>query len=434
MNSASDLQVTQKVRRPRVLLIVEACNPEWASVPLVGFNLYNALQEVADITLVTQIRNRDALLDRAPQTARIEFVDTERIAAPVSRLGHWLTLGKGLGWTTKQALNLVPYLYFEHLVFKRFRASLARGEYDIVHRVTPLTPTYPSPIASWTDTPFILGPINGGLPWPKGTGRIRLGEMEWLSYFRPAYHMLPYIRNTYARAAFLIAGSRYTLSSLPRRCQSRAVYIPENAIDPTAFSARGRESPERIAPFQILFVGRLAPLKGVDTLVQAVAGSPLLRRRAKVRIAGSGPEEQKLLSLVKQHGLEKTVRFMGWIPHGQISQCYRESSVFVLPSLKEFGGAVVLEAMACGLPSVVADYGGPAEFITEKTGVKIPVADHSTMVHALRATLERLYCNPALLRAMSQAGVDQANALHTWKAKASQIARLYASVLTSRTC
>jgi len=65
-------------RRPvRVLLLAEACNPEWTSVPLVGFKLYSALREVADITLATQVPNRDALKERMGFDGSIVFTDCE---------------------------------------------------------------------------------------------------------------------------------------------------------------------------------------------------------------------------------------------------------------------------------------------------------------------------------------------------------------------
>lgn len=409
----------------RVLLIAEACNPEWPSVPLVGFNFFNALRDVADITLVTHVRNQAALLRHPAPPEKVAFVDSDRLAAPAYRLAELLTLGRGLGWTTKQALMWGPYLYFEHLVWRRFGRALKAGEYDLVHRVTPLSPTYASPLASWTEVPFILGPLNGGLPWPRGATRTRLAELEFLSYFREAYRVLPYVRQTYQRAAAVLCGSRYTLSALPPAIRRKAVYLPENGIDPERFSAAGRRPPGRIHPPRILFAGRLVPYKGADVVLDAFASSPRLRSTAELFIVGDGPQRPALHAQTARLGIARHVCFTGRLPQADVVEHFRAASVFAFPSLREFGGGVVLEAMACGLPAVVLDHGGPAELITPQTGVALPVADRAARVSALRSALEDLLATPERLDAMSRACEARVAAEFTWLRKAQAIGRLY---------
>lgn len=410
---------------PRVLMIAESCNPEWTSVPLVGYNLYHAVAERADVTLVTQIRNRDALKRHVPAGRPMAFIDSERVAGPFHRLGRLLTLGRGLGWTTRQAVMWLPYLYFERLAFRQFAGALRRGEFDLIHRVTPLTPTYPSPMALWTDVPMILGPLNGGLPWPKGTGRVRLAEMEWLSFVRGAYRVLPYWRATFRRAAHVFAGSKYTLESLPAGARDRCTYMPENGINPAIFHAEGRPPPSAIRPFRLLFVGRLVPYKGAQLVLRAVASSEKLRNNAEVVIAGDGPQRAELERLRSDFGLGERVRFTGNLPQRDVAELMRQSSVFAFPSLREFGGAVVMEAMACGLPPVVVNYGGPGELITPQSGVGVPLGRAGEIEASLRRALEQLLDDPARLDAISSAAADFARANYTWEAKADRVVEVY---------
>lgn len=411
--------------QPRILLIAEACNPEWTSVPLVGWNWYRHLHPHADITLVTHVRNRDALLRHAPAPEQIVFIDNERLARPMYKLGRVLTLGRGLGWTTQQALMWLPYLYFEKLVYRRFKDDLRQRRFDVVHRLTPLSPTYASPLASWLDVPLMLGPLNGGLPWPKGTTKTRLAEMEFLSYVRRAYQHLPYVRNTYRRAAAVVVGSRHTQRELEAAFGIQCQYMPENGIDPGVFHANGRKPMTAIRPFRILFVGRLVPYKGADVVIEAFAGSETLRRNAEVVIIGDGPQRAELEALVQRHQLTERVQFRGALPQAAVADELRSASVFAFPSIREFGGAVVMEALACGLPSIVVDHGGPSEYVTPDIGAVIPVGTRDERVAALRNALNGLAERD--LTAMS-AAASAASHVYLWEEKARELVRAYASI------
>src|SRR5258705_460902 len=95
---------SQVLRPYRILLIAEAANPEWASVPLVGWSLSRALAKVIDVHLVTHIRNRDAIV-RAGLIEGRDFtaIDNERVAAPLHKLAQALRVGVGRGWTMNTA-------------------------------------------------------------------------------------------------------------------------------------------------------------------------------------------------------------------------------------------------------------------------------------------------------------------------------------------
>lgn len=193
------------MNRLRVLIIAEAANPNMTSVPLEGWSLARALSEVCDAHLVTQVRNRRDI-ETAGWTEGVQFtsIDSERVARPIHQLEGWLRGGTGKGWTTVMALRWLPYLYFERLVWKRFKADFHARRYDLVHRLIPISPTVPSPIVAKLrriGVPFVMGPLNGGLPWPRQFDETRRAEREWLSYIRSAYQLLPGYRATRRNAA-----------------------------------------------------------------------------------------------------------------------------------------------------------------------------------------------------------------------------------------
>ena len=218
----------------RVLLIAEAANPEWVSVPLVGWSHARAISELVNAHLVTQVRNQEALA-RAGLEVGPDFtgVDSEAVARPVWRLATWLRGGRNKGWTTATALSTVSYYYFEYLVWRSFGARIRAGEFDIVHRLTPLTPTIPSLLAGrcrQAGVPFVLGPLNGGVPWPSQFDDHRREEKEWFAFLRWLHRLLPFYRSTRANAAAILVGSVDTWREMPLRFHHKCVYLPENGI------------------------------------------------------------------------------------------------------------------------------------------------------------------------------------------------------------
>src|SRR5262249_60191970 len=106
---------------------------------------------------------------------------------------------------------------------------------------------------------------------------------------------------------------------------------------------------------------------------------------------------------VVAHGLEGGVAVRGPVPQPGLAGERRRSRVFVVPSLREFGGGVILEAMACALPCLIVDYGGPGELVSEATGVKLPMRPREELIESLRAAMEQFAADPAGCRRMGEA-------------------------------
>jgi glycosyltransferase involved in cell wall biosynthesis len=415
----------------RVLLIAEMCNPTWPSVPLVGYGMARALAERADleVTLVTHVRNRPTL-EGDPlirEAGHVCFLDNEFIARPMHRLARLLRGGDKLAWTVETAMQWPGYVVFEHLVARRFGRDLDRGRFDLIHRLTPLTPTIPSPLARRTDVPMVLGPLNGGLPWPSEHPELRRREREWLAPLRKCYRLMPYYRSTYRHVAGVIAGSRHTASEIPPFFRGLRCYLPENGISTERFPSAMRW-PEPAGRFRFITVARLVPFKGVHFILEAMSGSPLLRR-CDLAVIGDGPERAALEAFVRQQGLEGTVRFLGWLDHADIAREMERSQAFVLPSLREFGGGAVLEAMASALPPIVIDYGGPGELVTSETGIRLPMTGQGTLPMLLREAMVALAGDPERCRRMGAAAARAVRERHLWPAKAERVAQFYREVL-----
>ena len=415
--------MTASKKRPKVLVLAEAANPEWVSVPLVGWSLAQALARVADVHIVTQIRNRDAFL-RAGLVEEQDFtaIDSEAFAGPLWKVGETWKMGDGKGWTMLQAVSALSYPHFERLVWKRFGADIKTGRFDIVHRVTPLSPTISSPIAKKcgaANVPFVLGPLNGGVPWPKGFDAERRREKEWLSYLRSAYKLMPGRNASLRHTSAILVGSRHTASEIPPALSARRVYFPENAIDPNRFN---REAKPSKGPLRACFVGRLVPYKGPDILIEAAL--PFLRDGSlSLDFIGDGPMGNALKQMAAE--VPKQIRFHGWKAHGEVQEILSQSNLLAFPSIREFGGGVVLEAMALGVPPLVVDYAGPGELVRDGLGFKVPLGSRAEIVERFRAALGDLIKDPSDLPRIGQQGRAHVQTKFTWDRKAEQVLQVY---------
>jgi glycosyltransferase involved in cell wall biosynthesis len=416
----------------RVLLIAEACNPAWTSVPLVGYNLARALAARPDlrVTLVTHVRNRDGLATSdIGRLTEVVFIDNEFIARPVYKFARLIRGGDQLGWTIDTALAWPSYVVFEHLVWHRFARQLQRGDFDLIHRVTPLSPTAVSPLVAKTDVPMLAGPLNGGLRWPREFPELVRREREWLVPLRNLYKLLPYHRSTYRHLAAVITASRSTAAEIPRHFRSLRFHLPENGVNPERFPIADRW-PEPAGRFRFVTIGRIVPYKGLGLTLEAIRRSPALRQ-CELIVIGDGPDRPVHERFVAEHGLQGCVTFRGQVPQAELAAEMRRSQAFVFPSLREFGGGVVLEAMACALPCLVVDYGGPGELVSESTGIKLSMRPREELIESLRVAMERLASDRTECRRMGEEAAAEVRREHTWAAKAERVAGIYRQVLAA---
>ena len=413
--------------------MAEAANPEFVSVPLIGWSLADALRRATDVHLVTQIRNREALL-RAGLIEGKDFtaIDSEKLAAPMWKLGQLLRMGDDKGWTMLQALSTLSYPYFERLVWQAFGARIRGGEFDLVHRITPLSPSAQSWIApriKAAGVPFVIGPLNGGVPWPRGFEKEKQQEGEWLSRFRDIYKLMPSRRRTLEASAAILVGSRRAESEIPPPYRARCIYIPENAVDPARFNLRA--APAGTGPLRIGFVGRLVPCKGTDMLVEAAL--PLLKSgKASIDFVGDGPMMATLQAQVHEAGVTDAVTFHGWKSHADVQQILAGCALLGFPSIREFGGGAVLEAMALGVAPLVVDYAGPGELVGPRTGFKVPLGSRAEIVAHLTEALTRIEADRPGLAAAAAAARACIESHFTWDRRAEQMLEIYDWVLGRR--
>ncbi len=399
----------------RLLILAELNHPEWVSVPRVGFEHSFALAKDHRVTLVTHAQNTQAIEAKTQRFVRVVGIDLgwlDRVYAWCFRV-----LFKGdFGSQALTAFRYPFYLYFEFKAWRALKKEIEAGAFDAVLRLTPVSPVLPSPIAVWCrkrKLPFVLGPINGGLPWPLAYQQAQK-QKEWISGLRRLHEHFPYAAQTYDAAAAIIVGSSQTYQSY-QALHEKLFFIPENGMRSEQIASAPRALHE--GPLRLIFVGRLVPFKACDLALRAAA--PLLKAgRAQFTILGDGPERTALEAWVAEQGLQDRVRFTGTVAFADVLEQLKVSDALVFPSIREFGGGVVFEAMALGVVPLVSDYGGPGDTVDASFGFKIPLSDESGSCSALSLALQKLDEDRHLLASLSRQAIAHCREHLSWEGKA----------------
>ncbi|MGQ9626713.1 MAG: glycosyltransferase [Anaerolineae bacterium] len=189
----------------------------------------------------------------------------------------------------------------------------------------------------------------------------------------------------------------------------------------------------------VLFVGRIEPLKGIDTLLQAISrlvqSSPSWKDRLHLYIIGGdflSPGEEgerqeflRLRQLYAELGLSEQVSFLGAKEQEILPWYYSAADVVVMPSFYESFGMVALEAMACGTPVIASRVGGLAQLVQDgKTGFLVSPGDSASLADKLA----RLLQDDGLRAEMGAQASSQARQ-YAWPKVAPQITKLYRQLI-----
>jgi glycosyltransferase involved in cell wall biosynthesis len=208
--------------------------------------------------------------------------------------------------------------------------------------------------------------------------------------------------------------------------------IPQFGVDPRIFTPDSSSTPGRVRSrhrpsqsFEIGYVGRLVPEKGVDLLLDAVAD---LQGMWRLHILGDGSEKSALKAQTRLLELTTQVTFRGWLPSMRMPAFYRQLDVLVLPSrsqpnwVEQFG-RVLIEAMACEVPVIGSDC-GEIPHVIDDAGLVFPENDAA----ALRTCLERLMRDPEMASNLARRGRERVRRYFTQESIAARTVAVYRKI------
>ncbi len=299
-------------------------------------------------------------------------------------------------------------------------AQLLRGgrTIDVVHAHGALSPATIALAARALGKPCVVTILGAGPP----------GDLARLRR-KPAGRL---------RLALLARWARFIALSTEVATELRAAGVPAahveviaNGVDLAVFSPAGAEARAALRPALGLdtnrcygiFVGRLHPVKSVDTLLRALVdtgGIDLL-------IVGDGQERARLERLARELRIETRIRFVGTTDH--VETYLKAADAFFLPSLGEGMPNALLEAMACGLPCVASStVGGVEELLGSARGLTVPVGD----VRAWSHVMQRLATDTDMRRTLGRAAARHVRAHYSIAATADQLVDLYRDLARRR--
>lgn len=203
------------------------------------------------------------------------------------------------------------------------------------------------------------------------------------------------------------------------------VAVLPNGIDPAPYAGPDRRLRDSKAELKLIYIGRLAPRKGLDEAIQALALARAGGLRLRLIIAGSGPEEARLRRRVREFGLAGQVSFAGPAWGAAKVKLLGGADALLLPSYSEGLPYALLEAMAAGAVPVVTPVGAIPEVVTEGVhGCFVAPRDPESIARALAA----LDADRQRLARMSQACRQRIAGAYSLERFAADFCGLYATL------
>jgi glycosyltransferase involved in cell wall biosynthesis len=231
-------------------------------------------------------------------------------------------------------------------------------------------------------------------------------------------------RTTLRLADTIIPISEYIASDIREFGRTHGLEVVENGVD----FEQLQEIPRADAEWNAIYVGRLSEHKNVDLLLEAIdIAAERIDRELSCCIIGDGPEREQLEAYATELGVDDNVEFLGFVEADEdVIGNIKAASVFVLPSIREGFPNTILEANACGVPSIVVDHKENGSTAVVEHGVTGFITDVSS--EAIADRLVDCLSDDALLEGLSSEATEYGRA-HNWDVIVEELEEVYSSAV-----
>ncbi|HEX8322699.1 MAG TPA: glycosyltransferase family 4 protein, partial [Tepidisphaeraceae bacterium] len=328
--------------------------------------------------------------------------------------------------TTGALSQLITQRWQKHIM----KLLVPRNMIDVVHQPIPISPKQPTAIDR-VGVPVVIGPLNGDINYPPAFRHMESASVRLtVAFGRGLGAIANWLIPGKLNAKVILVSNERTAKALPKGIKGRVVHLVANAVDLNTWDAAPARDPNAAPRFA--FLGRLVDFKMIDLLLEAFA--PIAREfNARLDIIGEGDQRPKLEKIAADLKITPNVHFAGWMKYKEAAALMAHADAMVFPSLRECGGAVVMEAMATGLPVIAADWGGPADYVgteADGAGMLIQPDTKESFITGLTAAMRRLAESSELRRQMSENARKRAVDHFQWDSRVDALLDVYRSVVT----
>ena len=414
------------MKRLHVLISAYACNPlateeSYPGEAVLGWNLIKQINRFHDVSVLTRTYNKKGI-EMAVEKGKIKDIKF-----------HYLTLPKFLSVLKRNFLGFsLYYLIWQIKAFFIARQLCRRNQYDFFHHVTFNNDWMPSFVGAILPLPFIWGPMGGGQKIPRSFKR----TIHWKNRINQNLRLVGqwFWRNTWFRRkcvkkALAILVCNADTKNKIKTDEKKVYFYPVNGISSEELSHSLNKNEVDITQFRVIYAGRLDAIKGVNLGLEAFHIFTQKFPGSFFKIIGEGPERERLTNLTKSLNIQDKVEFIPWLERDKLLEHLRLSDVLLFPSFRDGGGQVVIEAMACGKPTIGLNVGGPGFHIQKEWGIKIEPIDPEYTVQEMSKALQFICLNRELRKRMGEAGRRRTEEFYLWDRLGDQLQRIYQEVL-----
>ncbi len=277
-------------------------------------------------------------------------------------------------------LHYYLWLYRSRNYIKKIKPQ-EWAAYDFAHHVTYSsiklgTPLYKIPV------PVLMGPMGGAAPVHRSL-RKYFGKYYFPEWVKENFSALlgsvnPTVKKSIRNAKHIFVSN----SKVQEFADKYRPHSTSRMYDAGLSDYFEMEFPIRTLNSDVvtvIWVGRMLPRKGLTLAIDAfqrLTQTATRGRTYRLLVAGEGIMKQKAMNLVGKYNLDREVTFLGNVPHDVLVGYYKQSHVFLFPSLKDSCPMQIFEAMATGLPVVTLDHQGMTHQVIPGTGIKIGIGNH----------------------------------------------------------